>query len=172
MNESDQQDIWHSDIISLVLPKATPNSTRDLDEVAATLLGRTSRLTRLLMRTGPRELTRSESGLLATVAEGQRTIGELTESEGLVQSAVSKLVERLERRSLVTRQRAVRDGRIVLVTITPVGAATLERTREHIRERMRDALRELPAGDLATLLATGDVLERLIQQLESQGRVQ
>jgi DNA-binding MarR family transcriptional regulator len=137
--------------------------------VATTLLVRTARLARLLMRTGPRELTRTERGLLDTLSGGQRTIGELAESEALVQPAVSKLVARLERRELVARHRATGDGRVVLVSITAMGSAALERAGEHVRGRMSEMLSELPAGDLAALLAAGEVLERLIQQLQRKG---
>lgn len=159
---------------TMIAMPPTPTGTRlsDLDAVATTLLGRTSRLGRLLMRTGARELTRTEAGLLDTLSGGQRTINELADTEALTQPAVSKLVDRLERRELVARRRADHDARVVLVSITAVGLVTLERRVEHVRRLMRETLSELPAGDIATLLAAGDVLERLIQQLQSTGTPQ
>jgi DNA-binding MarR family transcriptional regulator len=150
-------------------PARSATRLSDLDAVATTLLGRTSRLTRLLMRTGPRELTRTEAGVLETLSGGELTIGQLAETEALTQPAVSKLVDRLERRRLVARHRAASDGRFVLVSITAVGLAALERRVEHVRKLMHETLSELPPGDLASLLATGDVLERLIQQLQRKG---
>ena len=146
------------------------SSTRpsDLDAVGMTLLVRTSRLARLMTRAGPRNLTRTESGLLDTLSGGQRTINELAETEALTQPAVSKLVDRLERRELVARHRADRDARVVLVSITAAGSAALEVKTEHVRGVLRETLSEFPESEIATLLATGDVFERFIERLQSK----
>ena len=133
-----------------------------------TLLVRTSRLARLMNRAGPRDLGRTESGLLDTLSGGQRTINELAETEALTQPAVSKLVDRLERRELVARHRADRDARVVLVSITVAGSAALEEKTEHVRGVLREALSEFPESDIATLIATGDVFERFIERLQSK----
>jgi DNA-binding MarR family transcriptional regulator len=154
-----------------VVPSPSASTTTrpsDLDAVGTTLLVRTSRLARLINRTGTRNLARTESGLLDTLSGGQRTINELAETEALTQPAVSKLVDRLERRELVVRRRADHDARVVLVSITAAGSAALEEKVEHVRSLMRETLSELPAGDIATLLAAGDVLERLIQRLQTK----
>ena len=133
-----------------------------------TLLVRTSRLARLMNRAGPNNLTRTESGLLDTLSGGQRTINELAETEALTQPAVSKLVDRLERRELVARHRAERDARVVLVSITAAGSAALEVKTEHVRGVLRETLSEFPESEIATLLATGDVFERFIERLQSK----
>ena len=151
---------------------STSTRPSDLDEVAAILLVRTSRLARLMNRMGTRSLTRTESCLLDTLSGGQRTINELAETEALTQPAVSKLVDRLERRELVARRRADRDARVVLVSITAAGSAALEQEVEHVRSRMRETLSELPAGDIATLFAADDVFESLIQRLHTKATTQ
>lgn len=133
-----------------------------------TLLVRTSRLARLMNRAGPNNLTRTESGLLDTLSGGQRTINELAETEALTQPAVSKLVDRLERRELVARHRADHDARVVLVSITAAGSAALEVKTEHVRGVLRETLSEFPESEIATLLATGDVFERFIERLQSK----
>jgi DNA-binding MarR family transcriptional regulator len=94
-----------------VVVPSTRTVTRlsDLDAVATTLLGRASRLTRLVMRRGSRELTPSESGLLDILSGGERTIGEPGETEALTQPAVSKLVDRLERRASYSSRSPRRD---------------------------------------------------------------
>ena len=140
-----------------------------LDAVATTLLGRTSRLTRLLLRTGSRDLSRTEVGLLTTLADGHRSIGELGETEALAQPSVSKLVDRLEARGLVARQRDAADGRVVLVSISAEGQTRLKQVRAHLHSVLRDALVDLPDGDLATLVGAGEVLERLIDALRTDG---
>jgi DNA-binding MarR family transcriptional regulator len=148
-------------------PDSTSTPLNDLDAVG-TLLVRTSRLARLLNRAGPRNLTRTESGLLDTLGGGRHTINELAETEALTQPAVSKLVDRLERRELVARHRADHDARVVLVSITAAGSAALEEKTEHVRGVLRETLSELSDSDIAALLATGDVFERFIELLQSK----
>jgi DNA-binding MarR family transcriptional regulator len=138
-----------------------------LDAVATTLLARASRLSRLLLRTGPREFTRTEVGLLSTLAEGRRSIGELGETEALAQPSVSKLVDKLEAQGLVTRQRDVQDGRVVLVSISAEGKARIRQLRTHTHSVLRDALDDLTDDDLATLVSAGGVLEQLIARLRT-----
>jgi DNA-binding MarR family transcriptional regulator len=146
-----------------------PSRAGDLDAVANTLLGRASRLTRLLMRTGPRELSRTEVGLLTTLTEGSRSIGELAETESLAQPSVSKVVDKLEARGLVVRQRALADGRRVVVSISADGEVFLRRTVDHVRSMLRTALTELSDDDLAVLLSAGEVLDRLAGELGTDG---
>jgi DNA-binding MarR family transcriptional regulator len=146
----------------------TSTSPSDFHEVAAILLVRTSRLARLINQLGTRSLTRTESCLLDTLNAGKRTINELAETEALTQPAVSKLVDRLERRELVARRRVDSDARVVLVSITVAGSAALEQEVEHLRNLMSETLSELPAGDIATLFATDDVFEGLIQRLHTK----
>ena len=85
-----------------------------IDLVAASLVTRASRLTRLLLRSGSRELSRTEAGLLLTLNDGPRRITELAESEALAQPTVTQLVDKLEGRGLVRRRRSAQDGRVVL----------------------------------------------------------
>jgi DNA-binding MarR family transcriptional regulator len=143
-------------------------TTRDemLDHVSATLLPRTSRLTRILLSSGPRELSRSEAGLLGTLAEGPRRISELAETEALAQPSVSKVVDKLESRGMVTRERATDDGRVVVVSISPKGLRYLEAARSHIRGQLHDMLYELDDEDLAALVAAGEILHGLISALQ------
>jgi DNA-binding MarR family transcriptional regulator len=140
-----------------------------LDAVATTLLARTSRLSRLVLRSGSREFTRTEVGLLSTLVDGRRSIGELGETEALAQPSVSKLIDKLEAQGLVTRQRDDRDGRVVLVSISAEGRTRLKQVRAQTHMALRDALIELPDDDLATLVRAGEVLEQLIDRLRLDG---
>ena len=145
--------------------------TRDdaLDAVATTLLARTSRLSRLLLRTSSRELSRTEVGLLSTLLDGRRTVGELSETEALAQPSVSKLVDRLEQQGLVARERAPQDGRVVLVAISADGRARLAQVRAHTQGILRDALIDLPDAELATLTDAVEILEHVIGTLRTEG---
>jgi DNA-binding MarR family transcriptional regulator len=152
-----------------MLSSATPTSrTEALDLIASTLLGRSSRLTRLLMRSGSRDLTRTETGLLGSLTDGPRRITELAETEALAQPSVSKLVDSLEARGLVTRERAAGDGRVVLVSISADGRDRLASVRAEIRSLLRLTLSELEDDDLTALVTAGEVLERLIELLQVQ----
>jgi DNA-binding MarR family transcriptional regulator len=136
-----------------------------IDLVATTLLTRASRLTRLLMRDGDRALTRTEAALMITLLEGPRRITELAESEALAQPTVTQLVDKLERRRLVVRERAAEDGRVVLVSISADGRAQLESTRAHFRSQVRSTVEELGDDELADLVAAGETLGRLIERV-------
>ncbi|NED96406.1 MarR family transcriptional regulator [Phytoactinopolyspora alkaliphila] len=83
-------------------------------------------------------LALSEFDVLVNIPrEGVRQ-GELTHRVVLSQSAVSRLVVRLERRGLVTRENDARDSRGVVVHLTAQGRAVLHpaiRTNAEIVER-------------------------------------
>jgi DNA-binding MarR family transcriptional regulator len=137
-----------------------------IDLVASTLLGRASRLIRLLMRSGQHGLSRTEAGVLATLTEGPRRITELAATEALAQPTVTQLVDKLEGRGLVTRGRSGEDGRVVLVEISPQGREELEQLRVEIRADMREALADLPDTELTELAHASEILGGLIEKLQ------
>jgi DNA-binding MarR family transcriptional regulator len=137
-----------------------------LDLVATSLLARSSQLTRALMRLGSHELSRTEVGLLSTLEGGPRRITELAATEALAQPSVSKLVDRLEMRALVTRQRDPEDGRVVMVAICDEGEQRLSAARHEVRSALRTSLVELDDADLITLVGAAEILERLIGMLQ------
>ena len=136
-----------------------------IDLVASNLLGRAARLTRLLMRSGAHEISRTEVGVLATLSDGPRRITQLAMTEALAQPTVTQLIDKLEGRELVSRSRSEEDGRVVLVEITTAGAAALEGVRALIRANMREALADLPDAELTELAHAADTMGSLIQKL-------
>jgi DNA-binding MarR family transcriptional regulator len=138
------------------------------DLVATTLLTRASRLTRLLMRSGDRELSRTEAGLLSTLLDRPRRITELAATEALAQPTVTQLVDKLERRGLVVREPSGADGRVVLVSISPSGRERLDAVRAQLRAQMREVVRELGDDELAELAAASETLGRLIEALQQR----
>jgi DNA-binding MarR family transcriptional regulator len=153
----------------MFMARQSPQRDEMLNQVSATLLGRTSRLTRLLMSSGPRELSRTEAGLLSTLADGPRRISELAESEALAQPSISKLVDKLEGKGMVARERAAKDGRVVVVSICSKGLEQLEAARGHIRSQLHAILFELDDEALAALVTAGEVLQGLIGALQRDG---
>lgn len=145
---------------------SSPQRAEAIDLVASTLLARANRLTRLLMRSGAHEISRTEAGVLSTLTEGPRRITELAATEALAQPTVTQLVDKLEGRGLVARGRSGEDGRVVLVEICDHGRECLERLRAEIRASMRDALADLPDAELTELVHAADTLGGLIGKLQ------
>jgi DNA-binding MarR family transcriptional regulator len=136
-----------------------------IDQVASTLLGRAARLTRLLMKSGAHELSRTEMGVLGTLSDGPRRITQLALTEALAQPTVTQLVDKLEGRDLVARARSGDDARVVMVEITAGGTAALEEVRAEIRASMREALAGLPDAELTELIHAAETLGDLIETL-------
>lgn len=136
-----------------------------LELVTATLISGASRLSRLLMSRGSRQLSRTEAGVLSTLLDGPCRITDLAETEGLAQPTVSKVVDKLEDRVLVARAKSSDDGRTVLVSISPEGRRILESARDELRSQLRDALEALHDDDLATLARATGIMEKLVGSL-------
>jgi DNA-binding MarR family transcriptional regulator len=144
----------------------SPSRSEAIDAVAETLLPRASLLTRLLLRAGDRSLSRTEAGLLGTLIDGPRRITELAETEAVAQPTVTQLVDKLQARGLVARERSVADGRVVLVSVTDAGRSELDAVRSQYRALMRDTVRELSDEELTTLVAASETLGRVIEAVQ------
>jgi DNA-binding MarR family transcriptional regulator len=147
------------------MSQSPPDRAGAIDLVASTLLGRAARLTRLVMRSGAHEISRTEVGVLATLEEGPRRITQLAMTEALAQPTVTQLIDKLEGRDLVSRSRSDEDGRVVLVAITAAGAEALEGVRAEIRANMREALVDLPDAELIELAHAAETMGSLIEKL-------
>lgn len=139
-----------------------------IDLVATTLAPGASRLTRLLMRSGSHELSRTDVGVLLTLLDGPRRITELAATEALAQPTVTQLVDKLQRRGLVARERSGEDRRVVLVVISAAGRERLEALRARSREVVRETLKGLSGEELAELVAAAATLERLVETLQQR----
>ncbi|HEV8058480.1 MAG TPA: MarR family transcriptional regulator [Gemmataceae bacterium] len=65
---------------------------------------------------------------------------------------ITRMLDKLEQRGLIARERPASDRRIVRVAITPVGLALLETMAEPLRECHRQQLGHLAAADLQQLV--------------------
>ncbi len=81
---------------------------------------------------------------------------------------MTQLVDKLEGRGLVVRERSVEDGRVVLVSVSPEGRRKLEASRAQSRALMRETVEELSDEELAGLVAAGETLARLIESLQQR----
>lgn len=109
----------------------------------------------------PSDLSRTGSSVLRTLnEEGAQRITALAAKEPVAQPTMSAIIQRLERRGLVSRRRDPRDGRANLVEITTLGKRAMsEREVERARWLARK-LSNLSASDR-------DALTRALRLLTS-----
>ena len=106
-------------------------------------------------RDGPRSgLTGASRAVLGHLAHtGPLTIGEAALHLDRAQSVVSEIVDGLERRGLLTRDRDPADRRRTLVWLTPAGIEALRRDAEVLSEdALAAALARMAPDDRAALL--------------------
>jgi len=97
--------------------------------------------------------------------EGPARVTALAAAASIGQPAMTELVQRLERQSLVIRVDDPGDGRAALVTITDAGRALLDAQRRDRRDRLADLLTGLPADDEVTLTLAMRVALPVIRRL-------
>jgi DNA-binding MarR family transcriptional regulator len=110
----------------------------------------------------PSGLSMTAAATLASIERfGPQRLTLLAAREGVTQPAMTQLISRLEEAGLMRRAASPDDGRVVLVTITDAGRATLARRRAVRAERLAGILAQLsPAHQeaLASALPALDVL--------------
>ncbi len=147
----------------------TPELDRSeqIDFVSSQLLPRAALACRLMISQLGGDLSRTEVGLLNVLNGGPRRITELAALERLAQPTMTLLVKRLERQGLVERERQADDRRVVLVTLTAVGSATLADYRAQASTALGAHLAEMPDGEVEALAAATESLAQLITHLQS-----
>jgi MarR family transcriptional regulator, organic hydroperoxide resistance regulator len=104
-------------------------------------------------------LTPAEINALANLAGGQsQTVSELGRLVGSPPTTLTSVLDRLERRGHVTRDRHPSDRRAVVVALTPSGRHAAASIRRAITRLERHALRELDAATIDGLRAGLDAL--------------
>ena len=102
---------------------------------------------------------------VATMAALERTgpdrLTVLASRAGVTQSAMTQLISRLEDAGLVRREADPADGRVVQVTITGEGRATLARRRAVRADRLAVILAQLSPEHRAALAAALPALDAL-----------
>ena len=92
---------------------------------------------------------------------GPQRLCDLYAPEGVSQPAMTQLVTRLEKDGLAQRGSDPADGRVVIVSITEVGRAVVQRRRSGNIQALAERLDRLPAEDRAAILAALPAMERL-----------
>jgi DNA-binding MarR family transcriptional regulator len=146
-----------------------PDRATVIADIARLLPQQTGQISRLLFRHARGPLHRGMSSVLATLGDGPETIGRLAELEGVAQPTLTRMVERLETEGLVRRERSQRDGRVVLVQLTPSGKSALTALRRRYLAALRQRLETLPDDELRSLHAASEALGVLVTALRDEG---
>ncbi len=103
---------------------------------------------------------------LKTISQtGSLRLGELSEGMYLHPSTVSGVVDRLEKKGYVVRNRTDKDRRIVKVGLTPKGRILVRKTPNPVQGRMIYGLRELKREKLDLIRGS---LQDLVRMMEAQ----
>lgn len=106
-------------------------------------------------------LTPSEINVLANLADGaDRTVTSLGQAVGSRPTTLTGVLDRLERRALITRSPHPTDRRAVLISLTAAGHETATRVRATVEEIERHALAGLPPESVRAAVAVLEALAR------------
>jgi DNA-binding MarR family transcriptional regulator len=120
-----------------------------IEQQLTVLLRRVQRI-HLSTSDGDINLERSAYGIMCKLAdEGPHRLGALANAFGLDPSTITRQVQALEEIGLASRQSDPRDRRASILDLTDSGRQVLEQTRSHRRAKLRQALSDWPADDLA-----------------------
>jgi len=111
--------------------------------------------------TGPQLVVLREVARLRGV-----TISVLARAVSLSQPTVSGIVERLEKRGLVRRERSTQDRRSVFVSVTAEGVGTLRQAPSLLQDRFQRELARLEPWERSQMLS---ILQRLAGMMDAEG---
>jgi len=98
--------------------------------------------------------------------EGRLSAGQLARALAVHQSSLSILIDRLEKRGLVSRVRARGDGRFVLIEMTKRGLALAAMAPEPAQGRLLHGLQAMSRAEVSQIRRAVD---RMVQVMEAEG---
>jgi DNA-binding MarR family transcriptional regulator len=101
----------------------------------------------------PLELSYRHAAAMFLIRDGARTHGELVRLLHVDKTSMVRTIDDLERRDIIARTRSMDDRRSWLLSLTPVGAATLRRAQQRTRAVAEELFGGLDATALASLHA-------------------
>ncbi len=110
------------------------------------------------------EIPPHQFSVLAKLAQGPTTPGELAKIEEVSAPSMTRTVNGLVEQGLVARSADPDDGRRQHLELTDAGHEMVRRTRASRDDWMVQRLQHLSPDDLATLRAATDILQRVIHQ--------
>jgi DNA-binding MarR family transcriptional regulator len=98
------------------------------------------------------------------VAGSPRSVSELARAVNLSQATVTGILDRLERKSMVLRERGLRDRRKVMVSLTSEAERVLANAPPLLQEHFTGAFRSLPDWQQNQILSS---LQRIVALMEA-----
>jgi len=133
-------------------------------ELAARLRIVVMRLHRRLRAEAGDELSPTLVAALVSIERhGPLTLGRLAELERVTPPSITRVVAKLERAGLVTREVDASDRRVSRVGITPEGAGLLQRSRRRKAAYLAQRFDTLAPADLAVVRDALPILELLLE---------
>ena len=108
--------------------------------------------------------------ILKHLMHGPQTQSWLAEHLGMNPSAISKLIDRLVEKELVTRTIDPEDRRRMVITLTDTGRDFQHQMRAQMMEQVNRSLRTLSPQERATLSAALDIVAKLVGEDHGEGR--
>lgn len=103
--------------------------------------------------------------LLWLGTEGPMPMGQLAQRLGITEKTVTGLVDRMEARGHVYRERDEHDRRVVLVRLTESGADIAQQLHVRVRGKLRQLLDLLSPPERENLFGILDTLNRKLDEL-------
>src|SRR3954451_3141902 len=104
------------------------------------------------------------SALSVLVFAGPRTLGELAAAEQVRPPTMTRVVQALEQRGLVRRERDAHDGRVHRLRATAKGRRVLQRARARRVGNLAALLDNLSREEVATIRDAAELVERALAQ--------
>jgi DNA-binding MarR family transcriptional regulator len=106
--------------------------------------------------------------LFALSSEGTVPMNRLAEMLDVSQASATGIVDRMEQRGLVTRERDAEDRRVVRVVLTPQGEGLIESLAANRRDKLAQLLDALAEDDATALLRGLRAMRRAREELFHQ----
>ena len=119
----------------------------------------THRIGLSLARLREHDVTQGEAHILAHLAGGPKTVGELHRALAHNRSTLTSILDRLQARGLVTREVSAADRRTFVVKPTPHGRIVARSVIKHLAGVERTALAGIPPADIRTVQRVLDAIE-------------
>ncbi len=103
--------------------------------------------------------------LLAVEEHESMTGGVIARHVHLSSSTVNGILDRLEAKGLVWRERDLKDRRLVHVSLTEPGKMLVKSAPSPLQDTLREAMNELSEAEQATI---GEVLDQIVEMMEVQ----
>ena len=104
--------------------------------------------------------------LRAVIDHGPLTATAISREIHVSASTVVGILDRLEDKGLIVRERGREDRRIVFITATEAGKQLAEETPSPLQQKLSEALQALPELEQATMTLA---LERIVDLMEARG---